>query len=110
MSAKPIESVLIVDAQPITRMGIRAALTMTDRWHICGEAEAASTVLALAEKFRPALCVFDIVWPRADGMALLHDLIRATPLIRIVVFTSLGDADTVRRTFRTRSLGLRSKR
>lgn len=96
-------SVLIVDAQPVARHGLVSLLNAHERLRVCAEAETAGSARELCGRHRPEMAVVDVAL--GDGFALIKDLPKWAPGIRIVVFTGLEDALSVQRALRAGAMG-----
>ena len=95
--------VVVADAEPMTRLGIRRLLEAHDLLEICAEAICARSAREMCEKWKPGLLVLDAVLP--DGFALIQDLALWSATTRVVVFTSQADATTVQRALQAGALG-----
>ncbi len=95
--------VVVMDAQPMARLGMRHLLASHDRLEVCGEAACARSARELCEKWQPGLLVLDAVL--ADGFTLIQDLSRWSAQTRVVVFTGQADSTTVQRALQAGALG-----
>ena len=84
--------VLVADAHPPTRAGIRRALEHGGLT-VCAEAATASEAIAAAREERPALCILDVDMP-GNGIRAAAAIAEALPETGIVMLTtSTRDAD-----------------
>ncbi|MEQ1859368.1 MAG: response regulator transcription factor [Chthoniobacteraceae bacterium] len=97
--------VLIADNDTLARCGVARLLRASRRWEICGETGVAGEAIELARRLRPALAIVDPAHLEGDGLALLRDLPRHAPKVRMVVFTTSRDRETMRRAFANAVLG-----
>ena len=87
-------SVLLVDAYPAVRAGIRSWLAETE-FRIVGEAANASEALDAASRLRPDLVILDSGLPDAGGAALCAAILERLPETAIVVYSGYFDEETV---------------
>lgn len=80
--------VMIIDEQPIFRVGIRAALECLDGCHIVGEATDAADVLKQARECTPDVALLDANLSGADPLELAHQLHHDVPRMAVVLLTA----------------------
>lgn len=90
--------VLIVDDHAVARRGISAYFEVLDDIESVGEAvdgEDALHRLAELDAYGtlPDVVLLDLVMPRMDGMAVMKELRRRHPGVRVVVLTSFGETE-----------------
>jgi DNA-binding NarL/FixJ family response regulator len=88
-------SIVIVDAHPIFRHGLRQIIEAAPGFKVVGEAGDGETGLALIEQCQPTVAILDIDMPKVDGFELaqtLHD--RKLP-VKIVFLTLHAEEDFV---------------
>ncbi|MEO7933876.1 MAG: response regulator transcription factor [Chthoniobacterales bacterium] len=95
--------VVVADAEPMARLGVRHLLEAHDRLEVCAEAACARSARDLCAKWQPGLLVLDAVL--ADGFTLIQDLPQWSAATRVVVFTGQADATTVQRALQAGALG-----
>lgn len=67
-------SVLIVDDEPIFRMGLRSGINWADLdCEIIGEASNGKEALSIIEEKKPNIILLDIKMPGMDGIELLKN-------------------------------------
>lgn len=84
MSGRP--TVVIADAEPTLRMGVRTALEKGG-FRVCAEARDAAEALAAAAEERPDLCLLDVMLP-GGGIDVVRQLAERLPETRIVMLTA----------------------
>ena len=90
--------VLIVDDDPLFRLGVAAALAGDDQLEfILSEAGDGEAALALIASEKPAVVLLDLKMPRLDGHAVACRLKERWPHVRIVVLTGSDSAEDRRR-------------
>lgn len=77
--------VLLVDAHPAFRLGIRAILRQLGNYTVCGEAGSAAAALQMLRSERPHLVVMDLCLPDGDGTGILAEMLRQDPGIAILI-------------------------
>lgn len=89
--------VLIVDDEPLVALGIKASLDWekTD-FVISGEAESGKEALALVPVIQPDIVLTDIKMPDMDGIALLAELQKLYPKVRVIMLSCLNEGEIVR--------------
>jgi NarL family two-component system response regulator LiaR len=90
-AASPVR-VIIVDQDPLVRRVVRDALTGNGISVVAEGADGPEAVV-LASTHRPDVVLMDIVLPAFDGPATIRRIVSATPLVRVIVFTSGKDAE-----------------
>lgn len=94
--------VLVVDAEPIVRHGLRALLTAEPDLAPAGEAASPRDALMVAERTRPDVIVVDIEFGRDErpGLDLVRALLERCRGAKILVLTGCRDRDSMMRTVR----------
>ncbi|HTJ03051.1 MAG TPA: response regulator transcription factor, partial [Methylovirgula sp.] len=88
-------SILIAEDDPHLRNGIVDLLTLEG--YPCQVAEDGAKALALFQKEKPDLCVFDVMMPQMDGLTLCREIRRLDPLVPILLLSARGEeTDRVR--------------
>jgi two-component system, NarL family, response regulator LiaR len=91
-ATKSAVRVLIVDQDPLVRRVARDALT-GNGISVVAEAGDGPEAVVLASTYRPDVVLMDIVLPAFDGPATIRRIISASPLVRVIVFTSGKDSE-----------------
>jgi DNA-binding NarL/FixJ family response regulator len=76
--------VLLVDDNPVVRLGLRSLLELDERMAVCGEASTGREALALASEHRPDVVLLDVRMPGGGGLDVLPAL---TQLSRVLMLT-----------------------
>ena len=79
--------ILIVDDEPLVRVGIRLILDRHEDWMVCGEAENGVQAIEKAIELNPDLIVMDVVMPELDGIHAAIEIRRRLPGAPIVMLT-----------------------
>jgi len=89
--------ILVVDDHFVVRMGLVAAIDMEDDMIVAAEASDSQQAIELYRKHRPDIVLTDLRMPDVDGVATTALLCRETPPARVIVFSSFGGDENVRR-------------
>jgi DNA-binding NarL/FixJ family response regulator len=96
-------NVLVVDAQPVARVGMVLLLNSHARLRVCAEADSAPAARELCARHQPEFAILDLAI--GDGFALLKEFPRWAPGIRVIAFTALEDALSVQRALQAGAQG-----
>lgn len=84
-------TVLLADAQPAIRHGVRSVLERSSGISVVGEAATADEVLAETSRCRPDVLVVDPLMDEPTGTHVISRVLRMTPDIGVLVFSSDDD-------------------
>lgn len=87
--------ILIVEDDPMMRLGLTHSLKTKPTVNVIGEAEDGYQGVAMAQAYQPDLILMDVGMPRLDGIAATQQIKQTSPYIRVVVFTSHTDQTEV---------------
>ena len=87
IGARPVR-VLLADAAPMQRSGLRMALAGADGLAIVGEAGDGAEALDLARRLLPDVLIMDIVLPRMDGLAAARAIQTARLPVHVLILTA----------------------
>jgi DNA-binding NarL/FixJ family response regulator len=88
-------TVAVVDDHPLVREGIRAILAAQEDLRWVAEAADARGAYAILESHRPDLILLDIALPGADGLTAAREMLRRSPLLRLLLISSGIEEHTV---------------
>lgn len=80
--------VLLVDDQPLLRMGFRLILEGEDDVEIAGEASNGAEALELVRKLEPDVVLMDVRMPVLDGIEATRQITAAGLCARIIILTT----------------------
>jgi DNA-binding NarL/FixJ family response regulator len=87
VSERPV-SVLLADAAPMQRSGLRMALGDAGGLAVVGEAGDGAEAVDLARRMLPDVVVMDIALPRLDGLAATRAIAAAGLPVRVLVLSA----------------------
>jgi len=102
--------VLLVNAQPIFRSGLRLAVEGTGGFRVVGMAASGYQAMQEAERSRPDLLLIDADLPGMSGYAIASTLLRATPGRTAVLMAEVVDHDSYDRAIACGAVGAISSR
>jgi DNA-binding NarL/FixJ family response regulator len=79
--------ILVADDHPLTRDGIKAALSMDDELEVVAEACNGQEAVSLAESVRPDVVLMDVRMPVLDRIRATRTTSRTVPSARVVMLT-----------------------
>lgn len=88
MTANQPISVLLVDDQPLLRMGFRLILEGEDDLHIVGEASDGAEAVRLVRELNPDVVLMDVRMPVLDGIEATRAITASGSWARIIILTT----------------------
>jgi DNA-binding NarL/FixJ family response regulator len=101
--------ILLADAHPVVRHGLKASLTSLPGVEICGEATTGLEALKLAQIAMPDLVILDLSLPGMNGLEVARALRRAMPRTAVLVVTMHPSEDIARLALRSGARGIVAK-
>lgn len=96
---------LIVDDHQIVREGLSLLLGDVPEVEVVGAAADAAEALALTEALQPDVVLMDLNLPGADGIEATDAIRTRFPQVNVLVLTTFGDDDLVRRAIQAGAIG-----
>jgi DNA-binding NarL/FixJ family response regulator len=81
-------SVLLVDDQPLLRLGFRMVLDAHEGLHVVGEAADGEAAVRAASELLPDVIVMDVRMPGMDGITATAQITAAQPGSKILILTT----------------------
>lgn len=101
--------ILITDAHPIVREGLRTMITNAPGMEVVGEAADGVEAVLKCRELRPDLILLDMVMPRQDGLTTIQEIRRENSDVGILVVTSATEDDKIFPAIKAGALGYRLK-
>jgi DNA-binding NarL/FixJ family response regulator len=79
--------VLIVDDHPVTRDGLRSALSTSDEVEIVGEAKSGEEAVERVKELTPDVVFMDVRMPGMSGIQATRDIRSVQPETKVILFT-----------------------
>jgi DNA-binding NarL/FixJ family response regulator len=79
--------VLIVDDHPVTRDGLRSALSTSDEVKIVGEAASGEEAVQLVRELSPEVVFMDVRLPGISGIEATRQIMSFAPETKVILFT-----------------------
>jgi DNA-binding NarL/FixJ family response regulator len=102
--------VLLVDDEPLVRMGLRAILEAEPDVEVVGEADDGAGVPGLVTQLRPDVVLMDVRMRRVDGIAATRALLARQAAPKVLVVTTFENDDYVLEALRAGAHGFLLKR
>lgn len=97
--------VLLAEDDPLAQMAIQTYLSRAGDMELVATAGDGVEALGLLEEARPDVAIVDLHMPRLDGVELTSRLTAANPPVKVLIFTALGDDDTLARALQAGASG-----
>jgi DNA-binding NarL/FixJ family response regulator len=81
-------SILLVDDQPMLRMGFRLVLDAQADMHVVGEAGDGATAVRLAAAKQPDVVLMDVRMPGVDGIEATRRIVATAGTARVLILTT----------------------
>src|SRR5262245_31984077 len=92
--------VVVVDDHRLILEAVRLSLESTEDIEVVGETDRGAEALRLVAQTRPDLVLLDYLMPDLDGLAVLDQLRREQPDVRVVMLSALDDPELIRESLR----------
>jgi two-component system response regulator NreC len=89
--------VLLADDHELIRFGLGMLMSGEEDLEIVGTAADGSEAVTLALRHRPDVVLMDLSMPGEDGFAAMAEIRAAAPAIKLVVLTTHGQEEMIRR-------------
>jgi DNA-binding NarL/FixJ family response regulator len=89
--------VAIADDEPLVRAGVRAIVESESHLRVVGDAGDGLEATELVRTHRIDVLLLDIEMPHADGIAALEEIRRSGQNVRVLILTTFGTENNLRR-------------
>ena len=97
MKEKHPITILIADDHSVVRLGLKTIFNLQPDMRVVGEAADGESAVRLAAEAKPAVAIVDLMMPGMDGAETTREIRRLSPGTRILILTSFGTSDDLRR-------------
>jgi NarL family two-component system response regulator LiaR len=97
--------VLLVDDQPIIRVGIEVALSTFPDIRVVGHAHDGEHALAMCAKLQPTVILMDLRMPLVNGVEATRRIRSQFPNIQVIIFTSFQEEGMVQQALQAGAIG-----
>ena len=105
MSSKKKIRVMLADDHLVVRMGLAAIISIERDMEVVGEAADGAEAVKRAAELRPDVVIMDIMMPRLDGVAATAEIRKRNPGTQILILTTFGTSDDLRRALEVGATG-----
>jgi len=100
MSAKDGKTrILLADDHLVVRMGIASIIAFEPDLEVVAEADTGEEAVALARAHKPDVVVMDLMMPKLSGADATAAILQENPAVRVLILTTFGTSDDMRRAF-----------
>lgn len=89
--------ILLADDHQVVRMGLAAIIAAESDMNLAGEASDGAEAVALTRKLAPDVVLMDLMMPQKDGASATAEILAANPDAKILVLTTFGESDEMKR-------------
>ena len=97
--------ILIADDHLVVRMGLAAIIGLEKDTAVVGEACDGQEAVRLAAALKPDVIVIDLMMPKLGGADATETILRANPDAKILILTTFGTSDELRRALDAGAVG-----
>ena len=101
---RPIK-ILLADDHQVVRMGLAAIIAAENDMSLVGEASDGAEAVALTRKLAPDVVLMDLLMPQKDGASATAEILAANPDAKILVLTTFGESDEMKRAMEAGATG-----
>ena len=97
--------VMLADDHLVVRMGLAAIISIERDMEVVGEAADGAEAVKLAAELHPDVAIMDIMMPKLDGVAATAEIRKRNPDTQILILTTFGTSDDLRRALEVGATG-----
>ena len=91
--------ILLADDHLVVRMGIASIISFESDLEVVAEADTGEEAVALARVHKPDVVVMDLMMPKLNGADATVAILQENPAVRVLILTTFGTSDDMRRAF-----------
>ena len=91
--------ILLADDHLVVRMGIASIISFEPDLEVVAEADTGEEAVALARAYKPDVVVMDLMMPKLSGADATVAILQENPAVRVLILTTFGTSDDMRRAF-----------
>ena len=91
--------ILLADDHLVVRMGIASIIAFEPDLEVVAEADTGEEAVALARVHKPDVVVMDLMMPKLNGADATVAILQENPAVRVLILTTFGTSDDMRRAF-----------
>ena len=95
IEAIDVTTILLVEDQELTRLGLKMALDRMPAFRVVGEAEDGIKAVKMALELKPNVVIMDIGLPGIDGVEATNRIKKALPDTRIIMVTTADSDESI---------------
>ena len=89
--------ILIADDHQIVRMGLTTIFAKEEDLEVVGEARNGIEAVRFARELNPDIILMDLLMPKKSGADATAEILTATPSAKVLILTTFGESDEVKR-------------
>ena len=97
--------ILLADDHLVVRMGLAAIIGIEKDFELAGEAGNGREAVRLAAELDPDVIIMDLMMPQMDGVEATERIFRQNPDAKILILTTFGDSEDLKRALDAGALG-----
>ena len=91
--------ILLADDHLVVRMGIASIISFEPDLEVVAEADTGEEAVGLARTHKPDVVVMDLMMPKLSGADATVAILQENPAVRVLILTTFGTSDDMRRAF-----------
>lgn len=97
--------ILLADDHLVVRMGLAAIIGIEKDFELAGEAGNGGEAVRLAAELDPDVIIMDLMMPQLNGVEATERIFRQNPDAKILILTTFGDSEDLKRALDAGALG-----
>lgn len=97
--------IVVVDEQTVVREGLVSILSYLSDIRISGVAKDAAEAVNVCRQDKPDVVLLDPITSEGDGFEIIHKVLEVSPSSKVLVLTSVSDAEKVTKAIKAGAIG-----